>query len=131
MASLNIQKLKKRLSEKVRNRKLVKLGETMREVGYSDTYSLQPSRVMKNNSMNTLVEELESEIVRIQRELKTKDLSEVQYESLTRAMDIQIRNKQLLSGGATENTKITIEVSEAIAKKNQARLDSKNDIKEL
>ncbi len=122
MGSVNAFRLANKITEKVRNHELVFLGETMREIGYSDNYANQPSRVTRNETFKThmkpLVEQLDSEINRIAIELAAKDLSQVQYESLTRAMDIQIKNKQLLSGGATERV-INIEISEEIAKKNQ------------
>lgn len=128
MGSLNAWKLRNRLSEVVRDKKLVNLGEIMRDVGYSNTYSLQPSRVMKNPNFNmkSVIDNLDNEISRIQEELKNKDLSEVQYESLVRAMDIQVKNKQLLSGGATERI-FTIEISDAIAKKNDTNTSSNNN----
>ncbi len=122
MGTVNAFRLANKITEKVRNHELVFLGNTMREIGYSDNYANQPSRVTRRPTfiahMKPLVEQLDSEINRIAIELAAKDLSQVQYESLTRAMDIQIKNKQLLSGGATERV-INIEISEEIAKKNQ------------
>ncbi len=50
--------------------------------------------------------------------MRGKDKNSEKYASLVSSYDILTKNIQLLSGKATENVAMVIEVSEAIAKKN-------------
>ncbi|MFA5772848.1 MAG: hypothetical protein WC974_08985, partial [Thermoplasmata archaeon] len=65
-----------------------------------------------------IVRQMERERQRIMTEMENKDLTKVQYEGLGRVFDAMTKNIQLLSGGVTERSKISIEISKEIADKN-------------
>lgn len=123
MASLNAQKVALKVSETIRKGKRVHLGKIIRENGYSLETSLSPTLVTRTKSykaiMKPLEEKLKYEIDRIANELSNKDLSKERYDTLATALDKLNKNYQLITGGATENTRMTVEISETIAKKNK------------
>lgn len=54
------------------------------------------------------IKKMEAERDRILIAMKSKDLSEVQYDSLNRGIDLLTKNIQLLSGGKTESNEMII-----------------------
>ena len=108
MAGENPKNVAKKVSESIRKGKLVNLGKIIRESGYSEATSKCPT-IVKNTKayqkeIQPIVKQLEKEIQRVVSEMKNKDLNGVQYGELSRVLDILIKNKQLLSGGATDRT---------------------------
>lgn len=121
MGSINASLLAHKVSENIRNGKKVSVSAIMREIGYSYTTSLKPALATRTASyqkvMKPFAEQLKAEIDRITLELSTRDLTKEKYEVLTIALDKLNKNFQLATGGNTDNTRMTIEISEAIAKK--------------
>jgi len=101
------------------------VAHAMRTAGYSPNTARTPKKLTTTKAfqkaVKPLLTKLDEQINKIADELAVKDLTTVQHESLARSMDILIKNKQLLSGGATERV-FNIEVSEAIVKKNDKSL---------
>lgn len=100
----------KAVAEEVR-RKVIKgekvvMGKIIKKHGYSDGISKQPIRVRKTQSyqeeIKPIVSQMERERQRVITEMERKDLTEIQYGELARALDTFTKNIQLLSGGATE-----------------------------
>lgn len=121
MASLNAEKVATIVSETIRRGGRVNLGEIIHQNGYSKETSLKPKLVTTTKSykaiMKPLAERMKSEIDRITNALANKDLDKEEYKTLSDALEKQYKIYQIATGGVTENQKITIEVSEAIAKK--------------
>jgi hypothetical protein len=102
----NIERVANEVALKVRTGQLVKLGEIMRSVGYSENFSKQPIRITRTKTYmdkaKTVLEAIDEEIKRLQYAIAQKDLSKEDYKVQIASLDILIKNKQLLSGGATE-----------------------------
>ncbi len=95
--------------------------EAMLKLGYSSSYANTGNILTKKTfikAMKPIVEQIEAERQRLLDELKVKDLSQVQYEGAVRSLDTLTKNIQLLSGKATENKEITINVDNDINEKN-------------
>jgi len=116
MASENAKVVAQKVITKVRKGEKVILGELIRESGYSEGISKQPSRVTKQDSfqkeIKPLADGLDKEIERIKKELANRDISEEKYNDLTRSMDLLIKNHQLLTGGKTSNEAISFKWEE-------------------
>lgn len=106
MASVNAETVANKVIERVRKGQKVKLGEIIKKQGYSDSVSTSPTKVTKTKSYQQIIKpvviKLKNEIDRIQKELGKRILSGEDYKVLTDALDKQIKNYQLLSGGDTE-----------------------------
>lgn len=104
--SLNVKSVAHAVVKKVRQGKLVKVGEIMKEQGYSDSYSEQPHRIMKQPEFQEvaqpLITGLAGEIARIKAAMARKNLDNEEYKVLVASLDVLTKNHQLLSGGATE-----------------------------
>lgn len=107
------------VSETIRKGKKVKLGEILLKNGYSLRTSLRPSLVTETKSyqsiMKPLAQQLKSEIDRLALEISSRDISKERYEILAKSLDILNKNYQLATGGLTENTKVSFEISEKLA----------------
>lgn len=126
-ASENARAVAYKVVEKVRKGELVNVGSLMREQGYSPSISKQTFRVTKQKVYQDIVipalQQIDDERNRIMKAMSEKNLTKEKYSTLVSGYDILTKNKQLLSGKATENVAVVIEVSEAIAKKNSAKTD--------
>lgn len=104
--SKNAERVAKKVVEKVRNGEIVKIGEIMRETGYSDITSRNPQRVTRTMSyiatVRPVLEGIDLQIEKVKVAMANKDLSQETYATLNYSLDTLIRNQQLLSGGATE-----------------------------
>lgn len=110
MASVNAQQVGIKVLENIKKGKKVKVGEIMKNAGYSDKTCLNPKLVTDTKSYrNTIALEakpliagIAEEIERIKLALSTKVLENEEYRTLIGALNILVQNYQLLSGGATE-----------------------------
>lgn len=111
MSSENAKLVARKVSETIRKGKRVNLGNIIKESGYSEITSKSPTLVTKTKTyqkeIRPLAQGIDREIERIKKELATRVLSDERYETLTRAMDILIKNHQLLTGGETERVGIS------------------------
>lgn len=123
MGSINAQLAGRKVAETIRRGKKVNMGQILKEVGYAKHVTLHPDRVTDTKSFQTslnverksIVEELDKEIARLQSAIARKNLDHEEYRTLVGALDISVKNKQLLSGGATER-QIFILPSEVMAR---------------
>ena len=101
---------------KVNHRSLIK------KHGYSEAVSLNAHKVTQTKSykavMLPVLKSIEEERNAIMEAMRGKDKNSEKYATLVASYDVLTKNYQLLSGKATENVAMIIEVSEAIAKKN-------------
>ena len=122
MAKENPKNVARKVSESIRKGKLVNLGKIIKKSGYSEATSKSPTVVTNTKAyqeeIKPIVRQMERERQRIMTEMENKDLTKVQYEGLGRVFDAMTKNIQLLSGGVTERSKISIEISKEIADKN-------------
>lgn len=110
MVSISAQLAAKKVSDTIRRKKVVKMGKILKEVGYSDATADTPGLVTRTKSFQnalaiekkSILENLDIEIAAIQKAISEKDLKREDYRTLRGALDLAIKNKQLLSGGATE-----------------------------
>jgi hypothetical protein len=105
MGSINVQTFVTKMAEKVRNKELVKMGEIALDSGYSKMVANSPTKITRTKTYiklaKPLVDRLDKEINAIELEMSRKDKSKEDYRTLVGSLDILIKNKQLLSGGAT------------------------------
>lgn len=115
MAVENPQNVAKKISETIRKKKKIVLGDILDDCGYAETTCKKPKLVTETKAfkkaIKPLAEGLDKEIERLKKELSTRDLSEEKYAELTRSLDILIKNYQLLSGGETERSGIVFNVT--------------------
>lgn len=71
--------------------------------------------------MKNAVSAMEKERARIITAMQNKDLDKEKYATLVQSMDTVTKNIQLLSGKSTENIAIKVEISEAVAKRNETK----------
>lgn len=113
MASENAKAVARAIIKKVQKGVKVDLGDTIREVGcYKESIALHPQKVTKTKSykeeMLPIVEQLEKERQRLIISMTEKDLSKVQYHHQSDVLDKLTKNIQLLGGGDTERSNLTI-----------------------
>lgn len=129
MASLNATAVAHKVVEKVRKGEKVNLGKIILSQGYARGIATHPHKVTRTKSYKAVIQNvtgaLEKERARIIETMSKKDLSAEKYGTLVQSADIITKNIQLLSGKATENVAMVIEVSEAIAKKNTPKENTK------
>jgi hypothetical protein len=125
MGSVNAQKLAHKITENLRLGKKTVLSKEMLAIGYSVQTSTKPKNVTETKSFKTalameqkaIVANIDSDIARVQQAFATKNLTKEKAKTLTDMLDTLIKNKQLLSGGATANVGIAISISEHVAGK--------------
>ena len=122
MGSISAERVAYKVIEKASKGEKIKLGEIIASEGYGHTMIKQPTKITRTKSymaiMQNVTGEMEKERARIIATMKKKDISSEKYATLVASADILTKNIQLLSGKATSNVAMVIEVSEAIAKKN-------------
>ncbi len=121
-SSINATAVANTVAQKVRAGKLVQFKEILLKQGYSPSVANAPTKVTRTktyiNAMKPIVKQMEELRQKIVSEMQTRDLNDVNYSHLTDALDKLTKNIQLLNGGTTDNVALTVQISEAIAKKN-------------
>ena len=125
MGSINAQRVAMKVSDNIRMGRKVVLGEIIKDVGYSEQTSLKPKLVTQTDSYiksleierKPLLEMIEKEIADIQLAISKKNKNKEEYRTLVGSLDIHIRNRQLLTGGATSRN-ILVLPSEVIERNN-------------
>ena len=132
MASISAERVAYKVIEKASKGEKIKLGEIIASEGYGHTMVKQPTKITRTKSymaiMQNVVGSMEKQRAKILQEMDKKDLSKEKLATLVSSADILTKNIQLLSGKATENVAMVIEVSEAIAKKNSTH--NSEDVKQ-
>jgi len=132
MGSINPQIVARKVSETIRAKKPVVLGEILLDSGYSKQTSLSPQRVTNTiayqKSMELeripLIEGLQREINEVKLAMSKKNKNKEEYRTLVGSLDILTRNYQLLSGGATQRN-VFVLPSEVMDKNNIQSSDDK------
>lgn len=110
MGAINPQRVAAKVSQTIREGKLVDLEDIIVSCGYSATTAKRSGMVTNTKAYKQamaiehrpLLEGIQAEINRIKLAISKKDLSQEDTRTLVYAMDIMTKNFQLLSGGATE-----------------------------
>lgn len=122
MSSLNASAVAHRVLQKVAKGEKVNFGKIIKSQGYGDVVSRRPEKVKRTKSYQSImlpaIKNMEEERNEIILAMKGKDKNSEKYATLLSGLDILTKNIQLLSGKATDNVAMVIQVSEAIAKKN-------------
>lgn len=96
------------------------LGEMLLEAGYSKNQSDNPYQILESETVKEGMKDVVSKM-EIEREraikLLEKTSKKAKYRDLVDGIDKFTKNIQLLTGGDTEKQNISIQISEAIAKK--------------
>lgn len=97
------------------------LGELMLEAGYSDKQSLNPNHIMDSETIkegvSDFIRSLDDKRKQAITHLTEAKLEKAPAREIAYVVDILNKNHALLSGGATENQVINIQVSETLAKR--------------
>lgn len=121
MGSMNVQRFAGKLAEKVGSGKLVNLGEIARDSGYSDMTAKTPTKITRTKTYRALakplLDGLDEQIKILQQSIRDTDLTQEDLRSKTYAYDILVKNRQLLSGGATER-QVFVMPSEVLTRNN-------------
>lgn len=121
MASENAKAVAQEVLVRVRKGQKVVLGEIIKEQGYSESVSESPTKVTRTKTyqqeMASFTELLDKEITKIQLEMDKRDISQERYVELAKVLDTLYKNKQLSTGGSTENQTINISIDGALAKR--------------
>lgn len=118
------QKLVSLLKQTLLDKKGTKTLEAMMlEAGYSAKTADKPSQKVLNSpavqdELKEMVELLDEKAKMAFRALTQKKIDKSSGRDVAYIGDIMVKNKQLLSGNATERKSINIEISEEVAKKN-------------
>lgn len=119
--SPNAEAVAKRVIEKVRKGQLVSVAKEAMQQGYSKDYAFS-GRITKQNSYKLTIKPVVEQLEHLRQKaiiaLSNKDLNKETTETLVTSLDKLTKNIQLLNGGATSNIALTVQISEAIAKKN-------------
>ena len=106
MGSENAKAVAREVAKKLGNSRQVILGEIARKKGYAKSTSRTPQNITNTQSykeeIKPIKDRIENEINRIQSALESKDLTSEEYKDLVKALDINIKNLQLLGGKPTE-----------------------------
>lgn len=99
------------------------LGELMVLAGYSQKTARLPSNKALNSeavqdSLKDFIDQLDEKARMALRLLTESKIKTSSGRDISYIVDILTKNKQLLSGNATEKMSINVEISEEIAKKN-------------
>lgn len=117
MATPKQTKLIKAIVENLGNPKGTKsLGELMRNVGYSEIQSKNPSQIFSSptiqEGISDFVKSLDDKRKQALTHITETKLKKSNARELAYVADILTKNHQLLSGGATENIKHILEEEE-------------------
>jgi len=117
------EKLVEIINKNLKEKGLTKtLGEMLLEAGYSEDTSEQPSRIIESpeiqNAIEPTLDKMRDIRARALQKITDEKLDAEKARDLGSLADIMTKNIQLLSGGETERQTISIQISEAIAKKN-------------
>jgi hypothetical protein len=120
------------VSETLRNGQKVNMGKIMLRHGYSETTSKSPRRIKQTktyiNTMKDIVEQMQEERNAAMKEAQKKR-GKANYNHLIDSIDKLTKNIQLLSGGETSRDKISLEISEVVAKRYDIDSSAKPDSK--
>lgn len=121
--SLNAKAVAQDVIESIRTGKKTNISTIVANRGYAKSTIHNPQRVTNTLSYKEEIEPVVEQLIKLRQRvinaMMKKDLEIEQFNHLNDSADKLTRNIQLLSGGATEKHTINIEISEAIAKKNQ------------
>jgi hypothetical protein len=105
MASVNAVQVAKKVAERVGKGKMIKLGEIIRESGYSHITSLTPQRVTETKSYMEAIKPVAKEMENLRqkaiREMHNKDLSKERLDTLSNVVRNLTHDIQLVSGKNT------------------------------
>ena len=110
MGAINPQRVAKKVSQTIQRGELVDLEDIIASVGYAASTAKRSGMVTNTKAYKAtmaimekpLLEGIQAEINRLKLAMSKKDLMQEDYRTLAYGMDIQVKNYQLLSGGATE-----------------------------
>jgi len=112
MGSIDAENVAKEVLETLGSGEKVILGEIMRKNGYADNTADNPLNVTETKSYQAVIKPVvkrwEKERERLTTELESRDLTDERYETIIKAIDLITKNIQLLSGGATDLTKVIL-----------------------
>lgn len=125
MGSINAQRLAREISATIRKGKKVVLARSLKKVGYAHSVSRKPNLITNTVAFKKafalenidILAGIDKDIARMQLALAQKNLNKEEAKTLVTMLDTLIKNKQLLSGGATANIGISIAISEHVAGK--------------
>lgn len=130
MASINAENVAKEVIMKVRKGERVNFQELQKKNGYSDN-SAKSMKVKETQSYQAIIkplaDRLKEEIDRIQNAMGIKDLDKEKYDVLVNALDKVNKNYQLVTGGATDNQVININVDGALANRYEINTSSNSN----
>lgn len=132
MGSINATIFARKISDTLRQGKIVNRRKLAKESGYKDSVASSPTLITNTKSFKVafaleqkdIVEKIDRDIARVQEALGSKNLKKEEAKTLTTMLDTFIKNKQLLSGGSTANIGISIAISEHVAGKYAQQQDS-------
>lgn len=128
MSSINAKQVAQDVSESIGTGQKVSLGAIILKNGYSESTSKTPKRVTNTKTyqqaMKPFIEMLEDEISKIQAEMASRDIKDEKYKELAEVLDKLFKNKQLATGGATENQIINIQIDSSLAKRYEINTSS-------
>ena len=112
MASINAKRVAHAVMKKARKGELIVMKDILRDTGYSESISKQPTKVTRTRTYieatRPLISGIASEIERIKQAMASKDLKNEEYKTLVSSLDVLTKNHQLLSGGVTERRAFVI-----------------------
>jgi len=125
MGSINATVFAQKVSGSLRANKIVNKRKLALEAGYAPSVADKPSMITKTKSYKVafalenkqILENIDKDIAKAQEALSRKNLDKEEYKTIIQSLDTLIKNKQLLSGGATANVGVAISISEHIAGK--------------
>lgn len=137
MGSISAQVLARKVSDTIRQGKRVKLKDLAIEAGYSKSSASRPQQITRTKSYQVafaletkdIVDKIDRDIARFQEALASKKLKKEDTKTIVQSLDILIKNRQLLSGGATANVGLSIAISEHVAGKYAKTPQNDGDVK--
>lgn len=98
------------------------LGEMILEAGYSETMAKNPYQILESETIQEGIEDF----IKILDDKRRMAVTKITEDKLDKASardnayisEVLTKQHQLLNGGVTDNQVMTIQISEAIAKKN-------------
>ena len=137
MGSINAQIVARKISENVGRGKRIKLGEIIKDAGYSSSVSETPQRVTETKAFKAafaleqkpILDGMQAQINKVKAAIANKNLNAEEYRTLVGSLDILIKNYQLLSGGATERN-VFVLPSQVIERNNISVTDEKSMLKD-
>ena len=134
MGSINAQQTAYKVLETISQGKKVKIGEIIKQNGYSPVTATVPSmvtntktyRMIMEEAKKPLIERLDREINEVTLAITTKKKNKEEYRTLIGSLDILIKNKHLLSGGIT-SLNVFVLPSE-VMQRNEIMANNKDDM---